>query len=239
MTQTNWDLIRDAASGSATAQASLDAVMKRAWPAVYAYIRASGRRSEEATELTQAFICDVFLSRHLLEKADQARGRFRTLLLGAVRNYLADVHRRRHAQSRMPKGGLVAIEAAVDGGADFTSDGGDGSPERISNAVRLCARLGSILRSMLSSTSVLAGVAPGCLSRAGSRPLHRVGVWVFPTAPPCFWPSGPLAALARCMAGSEGTSPSGSGWWPCYNVGPQPCSRDWACRAAAQKGRWW
>ena len=134
MTQTNWDLIRDAASGSATAQASLDAVMKRAWPAVYAYIRASGRRSEEATELTQAFICDVMLARHLLEKADQARGRFRTLLVGAVRNYLADVHRRQTAASRSPKGGLTALDAAADKGVDLASDGAAGSPERAFNA---------------------------------------------------------------------------------------------------------
>lgn len=134
MTQTNWDLIRDAASGSATAQASLDAVMKRAWPAVYAYIRASGRRSEEATELTQAFICDVMLARHLLEKADQARGRFRTLLVGAVRNYLADVHRRQTAASRAPKSGLMALDAAADKGVDLATDGAAGSPERAFNA---------------------------------------------------------------------------------------------------------
>ncbi|MEY3026088.1 MAG: hypothetical protein RLZZ238_985 [Planctomycetota bacterium] len=134
MTQTNWDLIRDAASGSETARASLDAVMKRAWPAVYAFIRASGRKSEEATELTQAFICDVFLARRLLEKADQARGRFRTLLLGAVRNYLADVHRRRTATTRMPKSGLIAIDAAGEYGMDVADDATGDSPERAFNA---------------------------------------------------------------------------------------------------------
>lgn len=134
MTQTNWDLIRDAASGSATAQTSLDAVMKRAWPAVFAYIRASGRRGEEATELTQAFICDVFLARHLLEKADQGRGRFRTLLLGAVRNYLADVHRRKHASMRMPRNGIVALDAASDHGLEPSADPSAGSPERAFNA---------------------------------------------------------------------------------------------------------
>jgi len=138
MTQTNWELIRDAASGSATARASLDAVMKRAWPAVYAYIRASGRRSEEATELTQAFICDVLLARRLLEKADQARGRFRTLLLGAVRNYLADVHRRQTAQSRAPRTGLVAIDGTEHGAGALVGEASVGhestSPERAFNA---------------------------------------------------------------------------------------------------------
>ena len=134
MTQTNWDLIRDAASGSSTAKASLDAVMKRAWPAVYAYIRASGRRSDEATELTQAFICDVFLARHLLEKADQSRGRFRTLLIGAVRNYLADTHRRATASIRAPKSGLIAIDALAESGFEVAADGSVRSPEQAFNA---------------------------------------------------------------------------------------------------------
>ncbi len=131
MTQTNWELIHDAASGSSTAKRSLDAVMKRAWPAVYAYIRASGRRSEEATELTQAFLCDVFLARRLLDKADESRGRFRTLLLGAVRNHLADVHRRATAAIRKPKEGLIALDAHES--PLGTASAASSSPERAFN----------------------------------------------------------------------------------------------------------
>lgn len=107
MTQTNWDLIRDAAGNTPTSQASLEEVARRSWPAIYAFIRASGRNPDEASELTQGFICDVFLSRHLLEKADRSRGRFRTLVMGAVRNYLADMHRRRTATTRRPKHGSI------------------------------------------------------------------------------------------------------------------------------------
>lgn len=103
MTQTNWDLIRDAAGSTPTSQASLEEVARRSWPAIYAFIRASGRSPDDASELTQGFICDVFLSRHLLEKADQSRGRFRTLVMGSVRNYLADMHRRKTATTRRPK----------------------------------------------------------------------------------------------------------------------------------------
>lgn len=132
MTQTNWDLIRDAASGSETARRSLDSVARRAWPAVFAFIRASGRTPEDATELTQGFIADVFLSRHLLEKADPARGRFRTLLIGAVRNYLSDMHRRRTASTRMPKGGIAAFDDAVEGSVDGRAHRDD-SPERAFN----------------------------------------------------------------------------------------------------------
>lgn len=132
MTQTNWELIRDAASGSATAGASLDAVARRAWPAIYAFIRASGRSSEEASDLTQGFIADVFLSRNLLEKADPGRGRFRTLLIGSVRNYLSDMHRRRTAQSRMPGGGIAAIDALAEKGLEPVEHAGQ-SPDRAFN----------------------------------------------------------------------------------------------------------
>ena len=132
MTQTNWELIRDAASGSTTSRASLDAVSRRAWPAIFAFIRASGRSSDEASELTQGFIADVFLSRHLLEKADPGRGRFRTLLIGAVRNYLNDMHRRRTAQSRMPEGGVAAIDALTAKGLEPAEHEGH-SPERAFN----------------------------------------------------------------------------------------------------------
>jgi DNA-directed RNA polymerase specialized sigma24 family protein len=107
MTQTNWDLIRDAAGSSSTSQASLEEVARRSWPAIYAFIRASGRSPDDASELTQGFICDVFLSRRLLEKADQSRGRFRTLVMGSVRNYLADMHRRKTATTRRPKHGNI------------------------------------------------------------------------------------------------------------------------------------
>lgn len=132
-TQTNWDLIRDAASGSESARGSLDAVTKRAWPAVYAYIRASGRQSEEAAELTQGFMADVFLSRQLLGKADQSRGRFRTLLINSVRNYLADMHRRQTAGLRKPTGGITPLDQMRERG-DEPVDTSEASPERAFNA---------------------------------------------------------------------------------------------------------
>ncbi|MFM7133930.1 MAG: RNA polymerase sigma factor [Planctomycetota bacterium] len=131
LTQTNWDLIRDASSGSPTAAKSLDAVARRSWPAIYAFIRASGRNGQDAAELTQGFLCDVFLSRHLLEKADPGRGRFRTLLIGAVRNYLADMHRRKTAARRMPVDGIAALDQMREHGHEPAVES---SPERAFHA---------------------------------------------------------------------------------------------------------
>ena len=86
---TNWDLIRDAVSGSESASTSLEVVVRRSWTSIYALIRASGRNPTDAADLTQGFVTDIFLSR-----------RFRTLLQSAVRNYLTDVHRGQTAKKR-------------------------------------------------------------------------------------------------------------------------------------------
>ena len=79
----------------------------RYWGAIYAYIRQSGRRDDEARDLTQGFIADVLLGRDLTSKLDERRGQFRTLLLSAVRNYLADRYRHDHAARRHPAAGRI------------------------------------------------------------------------------------------------------------------------------------
>ena len=57
---TNWDLIRDAVSGSESASTSLEVVVRRSWTSIYALIRASGRNPTDAADLTQGFVTDIF-----------------------------------------------------------------------------------------------------------------------------------------------------------------------------------
>ncbi|HVP73522.1 MAG TPA: hypothetical protein VMS30_07280 [Phycisphaerales bacterium] len=91
---TNWALIYDATHGDpAPANEALEKLVRRYWPAVYAYIRKAGRDVHEASDLTQGFICDVILGRALFTHADPERGRFRSLLLSALANYLRERHR--------------------------------------------------------------------------------------------------------------------------------------------------
>ena len=99
----------------------------RYWGAIYAYIRQAGRRDEEARELTQGFIADVLLGRDLLSKLDERRGQFRTLLLSAVRNYLADAYRFDHAARRHP--GEGRLSRADEGAADAVPDRSTPAPE--------------------------------------------------------------------------------------------------------------
>lgn len=82
-------------------------IAQRYWPAINAFVRQSGISPAEAEDVTQGFICDVMLGRNLLGHAAPARGKFRSLLLTAVRNYVYDELRRRVASTRHPSSGSV------------------------------------------------------------------------------------------------------------------------------------
>ena len=133
-TSTSWTLITDAVNeDSSTRTESKDALVKRYWQAVYAFVRASGRSAILSEDLTQGFFCDVFLGRELLERAESARGRFRSLLLSSVRNYLADDFRMRTAKCRTPAHGkLMNIEGDEQFGANPDESG---DPEAAFNTV--------------------------------------------------------------------------------------------------------
>jgi RNA polymerase sigma-70 factor (ECF subfamily) len=101
---TNWSMIFQATRGQKLPEAAdaMDQLVRRYWPAVYAYIRSTGRDVHEASDLAQGFVCDVILGRGLFHHADPGRGRFRTLLLTSLKNYLVEVHRRDSRLKRAP-----------------------------------------------------------------------------------------------------------------------------------------
>ncbi len=89
---------------------ALEQLVRRYWAAVYAYIRGTGRDVHEAADLTQGFVCDIIISRRLCDYADPQRGRFRTLLLSAVKNYLREKHRQDRERSLELDGPPLPLE---------------------------------------------------------------------------------------------------------------------------------
>lgn len=111
--RTDWDQVRDASDPNAARHSqSLERIARRYWPVIHAFIRHSGRSDDEARDLTQGFLADVLFGRGLLGLATPSRGRFRTLLLRAVTNYLHDDHRRRTATARHPGVGRLILHGA-------------------------------------------------------------------------------------------------------------------------------
>jgi len=113
---THWTMIGVAAPGDeAHSRRVISELLQDYWKPVYCYLRRHGRSNEEAKDLTQGFFQEVVLSRDLIQRADPARGRFRTLLLTALNNYLANLHRRATAQKRIPRQKLVPLEKTYAG----------------------------------------------------------------------------------------------------------------------------
>ena len=131
-TATSWTLIQDAVDAeSPTKATSRDELMKRYWSAVFAFIRSSGRSEQKTEDLTQGFFCDVVIGRDLFDRADSNRGRFRSLLMSAVRNYLADDYRMQTAKRRSP--GPNALKRIDDENSGIDPRSNEADPESAFN----------------------------------------------------------------------------------------------------------
>ena len=151
---THWSVILNLdAESEVRQQAALDELMRRYWKPVYCYLRRKGKSNEEAKDLTQGFFCDIVLGKELPQKADKAKGRFRTFLLTALDHYVTSVHRAATAKKRRPPGGLAPLDA-IDG-ASVPEPADDATPDAAFHYAWACELL----------DEVLAEVESGCRER--------------------------------------------------------------------------
>ena len=87
---THWSLINDVKTHPEQDRALIGLLLQQYWKPVYCYLRRRGYHNEQAKDLTQAFLHEVVLNRHLVDRADPSKGRFRTFLLHALNQYLLD-----------------------------------------------------------------------------------------------------------------------------------------------------
>jgi len=119
---TRWSLITAARDHPSQARVALEQLCRAYRPPVLAFVRRSGYAAGDADDLTQAFFLR-FLERGWYADADPHRGRFRTLLLVALRNFLHD----QHAQASALRRGALQV---VDVDAFDEVPGDDESPEQ-------------------------------------------------------------------------------------------------------------
>lgn len=107
---THWSLIEGIRAGEDPDRALVGSLLKDYWKPVYCYLRRRGYPNEEAKDLTQAFFHEIVLGKELIRQADRGKGRFRSFLLTALRNYLINVRDKETAQKRVPRGKLVRLD---------------------------------------------------------------------------------------------------------------------------------
>jgi RNA polymerase sigma-70 factor (ECF subfamily) len=99
---TRWSLIaRARGDAGPDRRKALDELLRRYLPALRTHLLLSRRLDpDRADDLLQSFVADRFVEQSLLSGVGPEKGRFRTLLLRAMNNFLIDQLRREQAQKR-------------------------------------------------------------------------------------------------------------------------------------------
>lgn len=123
--KTSWVLVRSAGKGG-----DWDPLVRLYWKPLYFYLRRKGLDNETAKDVVQDFIASL-IERRAIEKADPARGRFRTFLLTALDHFLTDRRRREGRQKRGGGASVLSLDFAG-GERDYglEVEGGE-SPEKL------------------------------------------------------------------------------------------------------------
>lgn len=99
---THWSVIASAGQeASPQSDAALAKLCEAYWYPLYVYVRRQGNGPEDAEDLTQQFFSRL-LDKNYLAKADRERGKFRTFLLGSMKNFLINEWKR---AGRIKRGG--------------------------------------------------------------------------------------------------------------------------------------
>ena len=99
---TRWSVVLSCANSeveTAAARDALSELCKTYWRPIFTYVCRRGYSAQDAEDLTQDFFANL-LQGPLLQRADPERGRFRSLLLKALQDFLGHAVEKLHARKR-------------------------------------------------------------------------------------------------------------------------------------------
>ncbi len=109
---TQWSLIDSIKAGKDRDQTLIGFLLEKYWKPVYCFLRRQGHGNESAKDLTQAFFHEVVLNRNLVARADQTKGRFRSFLLHALKQFITRQGLKERARKRIPPEKLIPLDLA-------------------------------------------------------------------------------------------------------------------------------
>ena len=118
---THWSVVLAANEDAAEpglAQAALEQLCQSYWAPLYGFVRGRGYSVHDAQDLTQGFFAHLIENR-IYTRTDRIKGKFRSFLLAALKNFLVDAYHRERALKRggaqlfvpLPDDQAIAAEA--------------------------------------------------------------------------------------------------------------------------------
>jgi RNA polymerase sigma-70 factor (ECF subfamily) len=109
---TEWSVVLQAGQDKCPGAAqALEALCRAYWPPLYAYARRDGLTPQDAQDAIQEFIGSL-LRRNDLASVSPEKGRFRSFLLAALKNFLVSRWRTERALKRGGQSEFVMLESA-------------------------------------------------------------------------------------------------------------------------------
>jgi RNA polymerase sigma-70 factor (ECF subfamily) len=108
-TTTHWSVVLEAQGESPAAKEALEKLCRTYWRPIFAFLRRQELPPEEAEDITQGFFAQL-LERRSLDAVRKEKGRLRSYLLGALKYFLADEHRRAMAIKRGKGQRLISLD---------------------------------------------------------------------------------------------------------------------------------
>ena len=109
---TQWSLIENIQAGQDEDKLLIGFLLEEYWKPAYCYLRHCGYDNEQAKDLTQAFFHEVVLNKNLVGRADKAKGRFRSFLLHALKQFATKQNLKERTRKRIPKEKMVSLDVA-------------------------------------------------------------------------------------------------------------------------------
>jgi RNA polymerase sigma-70 factor (ECF subfamily) len=114
---TRWSVVlaagEELAPAGGAGKVALEELCQTYWYPLYAYVRRRGYGAADAQDLTQAFFARL-LEKNVVQAADPQKGKFRSFLLTALKDFLSNERRRAHTLRR--GGGLLVVPLELEDG---------------------------------------------------------------------------------------------------------------------------
>jgi RNA polymerase sigma-70 factor (ECF subfamily) len=156
---THWSVVRQA-GGTTTPDVTLalEKLCRTYWLPLYAYIRRRGYGPEEAEDLTQEFFARL-LAGDGLSGIDRSKGKFRSFLLAAVNNLLANEWDRANAAKRGGNLTLISFDDETAEGHYHLEPASAETPEKLFDRSCLRTLLSQALISLRAEFSAVGKAA--------------------------------------------------------------------------------
>jgi RNA polymerase sigma factor (sigma-70 family) len=184
---TRWTLVVAAGDPHRkVARSALVSLCENYWYPLYAYLRRCGYPADQAQDLTQEFFVRVLEGRYL-DRADPAKGRFRSFILTSLKFFVADEGDRQRAHKR---GGGAVVHLQFSSGEERyqREPAHDETPERIFERRWALSVLDRVLEKLRDE----------CVQHGRTEHFERLKMLLLGQS------DAPYAALAREMNTSEG-----------------------------------